>query len=562
MQIKNNNPLFSKVNRVRCDLKLYQSTSMLAEIIDIFLSLFSLILSDTPRLSLQEQIHPTGDTEDGGVDDDRWQPYINKEYENVHTNEQLSSVFVDEILPDYTRLGGTSSGRRNYWESIRRSLWTTLRITCAIFVPTAFALAFLYIDLNTTDLCLEWQYHNNALPFSVKRLRLIGHSVEVMIINFWFPLTMVVLFGWKEFKLRFLSTFYVAFIFGETTVIYYLFLLVFGVYDTSVYYRYPANALFFTSIICCCILVLRNIRANRSRNHTLSYSKFHILALVSAEFLACSVLALTYRYAIVPFFNGITQEIYKFLVAVMVPGITIIPAAICKHIALRRSSEVVHPGRSFFLVYIIRVYSILLYRTMQADLKNIWLFIGLSLFSGFLNFLEKATHRIRMKLWTYIISLLNRTACCRRLNESSQNTPHYRRLKADLEIQDMLFEYSTLVLSQGYFVLYFVESFKLSVSSFCLESLKRVGIGIGIDFFFNCLSNFVQIHYYNIPVGRVWTKYWKRHVLANFIMVIVIVSYFSSVLILVFQARETGTSTRQYIVRNCTFFQFEWLTLS
>ncbi|CAB3993388.1 Hypothetical predicted protein [Paramuricea clavata] len=523
---------------------------MLEEIAGMFLSLFSLFWSDRPRVSFREQI----DSEEGGVDDDRWQPYINEEYENFHTNKRLSSVLVNGRLTDYTRLDGTSSGRRTYWESIRRSLWTTLRITFAIFIPTTLTLAFLFIDLNTTDLCLEWQYHNNTLPFSVKRLRLIGDSVEAVITNLWFPLTMVVLFGWKEFKLRFLSTFYVAFIFGETTVIYYLFLLVFGVYGTSVYYRYSANALFFIGIICCCILVLRNIRANRSRNHTLSYSKFHILALVSAEFMACSVLAVTYRYAIVPFFNSVKQEIYKFLVAVMVPGLTIIPAAICKHIALRRSSEVVHPGRSFVLVYIIRVYSILLYRTMQADLKNIRLFIGLSLFSGFLNFLEKATHRIRMKLWTYIISLLNRTACCQGLNELPQDTPHYRRLKADLEIQDMLFEYSTLVLSQGYFVLYFVESFQLSVSSFCLESLKRVAIGMGIDFFFNCLSNFVQIHYYNIPVGRVWTKYWKRHRLANFIIVIVIVSYFSPVLASVFQARETGTSNTQYIVRNCTFF--------
>jgi hypothetical protein len=519
---------------------------MLEEITGMFLSLFSLFWRDTPRVFLRGQIDPTSNTE-GGADDYRWQPYINKEYENVHTNEQLNSVFVDERLTDYTRLDGTSSGRRSYWESIRRSLWTTLSITCAIVVPTAFTMAFLYIDLNTTDLCLEWQYHNNTLPFSVKRLRVIGDSVDITITNLWFPLTMVVLFGWKEFKLRFLSTFYVAFIFGETTVIYYLFLLVFGVYDTHMYYRYPANVMFFSGIFCCSIVMHRNIRASDS---TLSYSNCHILALVSTELVVSFILALTYKYAIVPFFNGIKQESYKFVVTVLLPGLAIIPAVICKHIALRRSSEVVDPGRSFVLVYIIRGSVILVYRTMQAELESTWLYIGLSLFSGFLNFLEKATYRIRMKLWTYIISLLNRTVCCQGLNELPQNTPHYRRLKADLEIQDMLFEYGTIVLSRGYFVLYFVESFQLySVSSFCLGFLKRVAIGMGIDFFFNCLSNFVQIHYYNIPVGRVWTKYWKRHMLANFIIVIVIVSYFSPVLLSVFQARETGTSNR-----NCTFF--------
>ena len=58
-----------------------------------------------------------------------------------------------------------------------------------------------------------------------------------------------------------------------------------------------------------------------------------------------------------------TSDTEKF-VAVMVPGLTIIPAAICKHMALRRSSEVVDPGRSFVLVYFIRGGVILLYRTI------------------------------------------------------------------------------------------------------------------------------------------------------------------------------------------------------
>ena len=167
-----------------------------------------------------------------------------------------------------------------------------------------------------------------------------------------------------------------------------------------------------------------------------------------------------------------------------------------------------------------------------------------------------------MSLWSYIISLLRRTVCCARLSEMPCNTPHYRRLKADLDIQDMLFDYSTLVISQAYFVLYYVESFELSMSSFFLKALRRVAIGIGIDFLFNCLSNFVQIHYYNIPIARVWKKYWKRHVLANSLIVIVTVLYFTQVLLLCFQSRESGGNGRQYIVRNCTFFNSDLLGLS
>ena len=200
---------------------------------------------------------------------------------------------------------------------------------------------------------------------------------------------------------------------------------------------------------------------------------------------------------------------------------------------------------------------------MQTDLQNIWLFIGLSLFSSVMNLLKKATHRVRTSLWKYnIIHYVEiRTVCCARLSEIPYNTPH-RRLKADLDIQDMLFEYSTLIMSQAYFVLYHVESFEFSMPSFLFEALKRVAIGVGIDFLFNCLSNFVQIHYYNIPIARVWKKYWKRHLFAHMIIVVVIVSYFTEVLLSCFRARESGTNEIQYIVKNCTFFTSDWVGLS
>ena len=328
-------------------------------------------------------------------------------------------------------------------------------------------------------------------------------------------------------------------------------LFIFGAYSAQTYYRFLTSLLFFVGLISCCVVVVRNIRL---KHCALSYSTSHLMALVSMQFIVCTILSYGYRYGIVPFFNSLKREHYKFLVAAMAPGLTIIPAAICKHLALRRSSEVIDPGRSFVLVYYVRSGVIYLYSMMQADFKNIWLFIGLSLFSNILNFLVKATHEIRMKLWRKIISLLKKTVCCRHLYELPCDTPHYRRLKADLEIQDMLFDYGALVASQAYYVLYFVESYQIPMMSFFYESLIRVAIGIGIDFLFNFLSNFVEMHYYNIPIGHVWSKYWKRHLLANFVVVMVTVSYFTSILYTVFQAREAGTGDEQYIVKNCTLF--------
>ena len=528
------------------------SINMLEEVIALCLSLCSLFLNETPSVSFREQISGTINTEEGAtIAAHQWPSYISKEYEIFHPNEELNSPLVGRETIAHTRLGRAAE-QRSFWKSVRKSIRTSLSTAFAVLPLAAVTMIFLYFDLKTSDLCVEWVYHNNTLPFSVKRLRVIGEGVETILINLWFPLTIIVLFGWKDFKQRFFSIFYIGLIFGEASMIYYHVLLGFGIIArTHVSYRLPANVLYYTGIICCSIIIVRNIRGSGSYTVS-SYSNSHIIVLISTELFASSLLSIAYRYAIVPSFNSIKEEHYKFLAAAVTPGLTIIPAAICKHIALRRSSEVVHPARSFVLVYIIRGGVIYIYRIMQAEFKSIWLFIGLSLFSSVLNFLKKATHRVRMKLWRYIISLMRRTVCCRRINEMPCNTPHFRRLRADLEIQDMVFEYSSMISSQGYLVLYHLESFELSTSFLLFESLKRVAIGLGIDFFFNCLSNFVQIHYYNIPIARVWTKCWKRHMLANFIIVIVIVSYFTQALLSVFQARETGT--KQYLLRNCTLF--------
>jgi hypothetical protein len=64
--------------------------------------------------------------------------------------------------------------------------------------------------------------------------------------------------------------------------------------------------------------------------------------------------------------------------------------------ALWRTSEIIEPGRSFASVYFIRAAFITLYRIMQADFGNIWLFVGLSLLSGLSSLLKTTTVGIRV----------------------------------------------------------------------------------------------------------------------------------------------------------------------
>lgn len=143
---------------------------------------------------------------------------------------------------------------------------------------------------------------------------------------------------------------------------------------------------------------------------------------------------------------------------------------------------------------------------MQSDFKSTWVFVSLSLISAIFNFLRRVTLQIRYSFWSRVVRALSCFHCCRRLHVYPWNTAHGRRLRADLAIQHMISEYSSLVLSQAFFIFYQFQNFEIATETLSLEFLKRIAIAFGIDFIFHCLSNCIEMYYYNFPIGRVWKK--------------------------------------------------------
>ncbi|XP_046857173.1 uncharacterized protein LOC124450586 [Xenia sp. Carnegie-2017] len=473
--------------------------------------------------------------------------YINKEYDDVDINDNngqiLSSEITNERLENTTNLqNGT-----NICKSLIKSTWMTIHLLLAIIPSTAMAMALIFLSINTTYGCLQWQNHyNKTLPLSVRRTRVYGDNFQTMVIFSWYPLTMILLFSWREFKTKYLSVAYIAVIFGLLVVIYDQILLEFQLYNTEMYYRYPRNVVFCVMIVCSASVMVYNIR---SSDNMISYSNVHIMAVILIEVILCVIISYIYKYGAIVIFNKVQEPRVKFFIAASPAVMTLVPALICMQMALRKSSELVHPGRCFVLVYFIRGGAIFLFRTMQSDFQSIWLFVGLSLSSSISGFFVKTTRQICFNFWKRTISKLHSLGYFLRVRALTWDTAHARRLQADLEIQDMLFEYSTIVLSQAYFTFYHLQSFEIQTWPLILEFLERIAIGLAIEFIFNCLSNHVQMYHYNIPIGRVWRRYWKRHLLANFIFVFVLISYFSRDFMSVFQSRYQETRND---IRNCT----------
>ena len=146
--------------------------------------------------------------------------------------------------------------------------------------------------------------------------------------------------------------------------------------------------------------------------------------------------------------------------------------------------------------YFLRGGSILLYRTMQSGFQYIWLFVGLSLLHGASNILSKATLQLRIKIWKSFLTCFNKICCCPlRLELQDSDSPRIRRLNADLEIQNILFEYSTLIVGQMYLVGYLVLSYEVPLWFVIKDSLIKIAISLGIDFVSNIITVFIQIHF-------------------------------------------------------------------
>ena len=514
---------------------------MLEEIIATFLSLFSALTLDAPQISRQLDSSASSSEECNRC---TWKDGI------LHSHREDMLIDQDR-LPlqlEYLPLLDERPAKPTYRQSLLRTLKATVTITLAVLPLALMAIAVLYWDLRVTDLCSDWVSKNHILPFKVMRTRLIGKGFGLAIGYVWFPLSLVVLFGWSEFKRHYSTVVLVGQLVGLVATLYLCFLVLYGRVNDSYKiksYKAPLFVLATVAHLLECVIVVRKIRQN---GPTLSYSSRHIFIVVAFPLFSALVMAHCYKFAVVTLFNSLDKDLYKFLVAILTPSLALIPTALCRHMALRRTSELIEAGRSFGLVYSVRAAFICLYRIMQADFKNVWLFVGLSVLSGVSNVLKVATIGIREKVWEEVIKFLNKI-CCIKLQQLPGNTPRRRRLKADTEIQNILFENCSLILSQSYLLLYTTTNFKVSDWTELKSCLIRIAIGLGIELVFNFVSILICIHWHDIPISRVWSKHWRRHMFATGITVAVMVCFFTNPLLAIFENRFQD---KNYVVRNCT----------
>ena len=265
-------------------------------------------------------------------------------------------------------------------------------------------------------------------------------------------------------------------------------------------------------------------------------SRLHTISLITAKLCLDWVF-----YKLAPMFIDTKDEIKQAIFVTITPLLPVIPIVICDRCTLIEISKITTRERGFVFVCLSRGIVIILCRIMQADFTSIWLFMGVSLFQGFLKVACKATEEFRGNVMTYFF-------------RRSRN-PRSPRFMADIEIQDILFEWITLILSQALVALSLTQTCGKSLWDVLNKSLVRIAIGLGIDFIFNCLSIFIQMRWCHVPLHTVWLNHWKYHMLVNvFALAIILIIYKPSLI----AAYGIQGQFRKYGNYNCTSVFTQW----
>ena len=110
------------------------------------------------------------------------------------------NVSYSDLFPAHDGRTGT-----NFCESFLRSCKANLGlVTAVLFILGLLTVGLVYVDLNTTNACMEWMHNNFTVPSNIQIVRIVGMSVALIPLYAWFPICIIMLWGFSQFKQNYL----------------------------------------------------------------------------------------------------------------------------------------------------------------------------------------------------------------------------------------------------------------------------------------------------------------------------------------------------------------------
>ena len=449
---------------------------------------------------------------------------------------------------DNSKMGWKKSRPTSWW----RSLWKAMKHAFCIQIVGGVALGsvailILVLDFITVDLCFDRQKNWTSLPKRTQAVMVTGACCEAYVVQLCSFFVMLFLFGWPLIKELNLLVLNLLGAFVDTC--YRLYLQVYDIYKRS-WMSFPLNGIFVLILLMNSLLIGRKIarRNENGRRGRIKKTLQPVFAMLSAQFAFGLPIYFLLVYVIIPKYVK-AGETNRAVIAGCFPLAMAMPKVIVRLAAQR--IDFLHPGDSHALLVLLNSASAIVFRVMQAELTNLGLYILLSFAHGAIDLLERLTIVIRDYLWYFIYKKLKQCGVKTTLNAARFRTPRSMRLVADVSIQMILGESTSLIAAVGFIQLYkFMYPDGSSHESPLSQFFIRVLIALSIDFVFNSFSLWLQMSYLNVAVVRVWRKKWRKHVLVGLIITIVTLCYFTTHLFAVVEAKNKSKAINKDF--NCT----------
>ena len=458
----------------------------------------------------------------------------------------------DEIFQEYDPPPGDNSkmgwkiSRPPTW---RVSLWKAMK--CAFCMQIlggvalgSLAISILILNLRTSDYCFNVQKTNwTAVSKRYQKVIVTVEVIKTFVIQLWSLFLMLTMFESSLIKKLNLIT--LNLLGASFDTCYRLYCQMYGVYKKS-WVPYPLNCLFVLLLAMNSLLIGREIAKNSERSERIKKT-IKIMAMLVAQFAFRIPITYCLVYVLTPLY-GEVSETYRLIIAGALPLVTAVPKVIVRLSAQR--IDFLHPGDSHVLLNVLFSSSAIVFRVMQADLSEIRLFTLLSFAHGAIDLLERLTVVIRDYVWYFIYKKFKRDERETILKANQFRSPRSMRFVADMSIQMILGESTSMIAAVGFFQIYKFIYNDQEALSVITEFFTRVSIAISIDFAFNSLSFWLQMSYMNVAIDRVWKNRWWKHLVIAFIVTAMTMLYYPDRLLPIVSAKSSSNSTMSHA--NCS----------
>ena len=156
---------------------------ILEELVGVIFSLGTLLITQTPPISRENLRRYYGLIFEQRIEDEvQEQGLVHREYEAERPDDL---PYYEEINVSVSTEGRSS---RSACESLRRSFQVNFVLLLAVVLLGFITIVLVYVDLNTTNSCIEWKYYNRSTPSTIKVLQITGTSLSALPLYLWIPI--------------------------------------------------------------------------------------------------------------------------------------------------------------------------------------------------------------------------------------------------------------------------------------------------------------------------------------------------------------------------------------